>query len=270
MNLYLAPLLLGLLSVAVPLRAIDIVESGATGPHQVNLGGTYTQNFDSLLANSSPENIRWNDNVTLSGWYTGNAYYGGNLYSSLSGLSTYGSVTDRAFGGATALFALRLVNTTAQTITGFHISYTGEQWFRGASNPQFADGMSVYYIKYSSSTTLGYETYNIGGIGGVFIPQLRFFSPNATATTSAVLDGNAPENRTDISFFFTGTTLAPGEKIWFHWVSSDHPDFNDHVAAVDDFSIRFSTAPIPEPASAAALLGLAALASAATRRRSRS
>ena len=63
-----------------------------------------------------------------------------------------------------------------------------------------------------------------------------------------------------------GITLAPGEKLWLRWVTFDDPG-NDHALAIDNLSVSFSTATIPEPASAAALLGLAALAFATGRRR---
>lgn len=261
-----AKLLLLISLAVVPFaRAIDIVDSGASGAYQVNLTGTYTQNFDSLVS-SGTGGVPFSQDITLPGWYS-QLTYGANQ---LSGLSSFGTDSDRALGSTAATWALRLVNASTQPITGFSISYTGEQWYRGANTPQVTDGMSCYYIKYSASETLAYEIYNMGGLGATFISPLRFVSPNAVETSAAWIDGNLVENRTQISFDFTGVTLEPGEKIWFHWVSSNNPTYNDHALAIDDLSISFSTAAIPEPAATSALLGLAALGLAASRRRLRS
>lgn len=109
------------LGVVSPLIAqVNIVDSGATGT-QVNLNGVYTQNFDTLLSSTPSSGVPWVNNVTLPGWYSlGTSYSVNNRF---SGLSSYGNGTDaeRALGSIGGSWALRFVNNSSQTITGFNV-----------------------------------------------------------------------------------------------------------------------------------------------------
>jgi hypothetical protein len=246
-------------------RAIDIVDSGASGAYQVNLAGTYTQNFDSLVSSGSG-GVPFSNDTTLPGWYS-QLTYGANQ---LSGLSSFGTDSDRALGSTGAYWALRLANASTQLITGLSVSYTGEQWYRGANNPQSSDRIYFYYRIYDSSVTLPLEIYGIGGISNWNeVNLLEYDAPNATATSASMLDGNLPENSVNVSFNLSGIVLAPGEKIWLKWISSNRDGVNDHALAIDDLNISFFTAAIPEPAATTALLGLATLSFAASRRKAR-
>ena len=257
--LRLAPLL----AFAVPLGAqITIVDSGAIG-NQMNLAGTYSQNFDSLPASTPMGGASWVNNSTLLGWYSSQSYLLSN--STNGGLASYGTDSDRALGSVAAYWALRFVNNSSQTITGLSLSYDVEQWYRAANSPQVANPLRLYYRVYPASWTAGNELAELGtGSGWTQVSAAIFLTPNATDTSASMLDGNLSENQGDVSVMINGITVAPGEKLWLRWLNGEDAG-NDHALAIDNLSVSFST--IPEPSSATALLGLAALAFATGRRR---
>lgn len=252
-----------LLVSAARLAAIDIVDFGATGD-QVDLGGTYTQNFDNLLSVTPPGGASFNKNSTIPGWYSTQAGYGANWIS--GGLGSYGTGSDRALGGAIANWELRFVNTSSLTISGFSASYDVEQWYRAANSPQVTNTLQLYYRTYSASVSEFVEVGNILSAGWTHIPDATFTSPNADLTTAAFVDGNLPENQGHVSFSIHGISLTPGQKLWLRWITFDEPG-NDHAFGTDNVSVSFSA--IPEPATFAALLGMGSLALTATRRRPR-
>ena len=236
---------------------ISIVDSGASGSYQLNLSDTYSQNFDSL-ANTGIVHP-FTNNTTLSGWYASSSAYGIN---SAGGPASYGAAgsTERAFGsGGGDTWAICFVNTTSTTITGFDLSYIGEQWRRGANTPQFTDNLLFNYEIYPA----GAGSYV--GTSWVNVSDLGYSSPNHSDTSGAMLDGNLPENQAAVSGSVLGITLAPGQEIWLRWRVSDDLSRNDHALAIDDLNIRFIA--IPEPASFATLAGLLGLGLATLRRR---
>ncbi len=262
-------LLLAALGFCPIAHAIDIVASGASGPGQVNLTGTYTQDFDSLLSETPSSGVPFVNNSTIPGWYSTNSLYKANTAS--GGLSSLGKNedADRALGGGVTNWSLRFVNTTTEAITGVSVSYDVEQWYRGANSPQTSNDLHLYYRIWSAGFSEAIEVGNQLGAGWTHVPDATFTSPNATLTGAEWLDGNLSENQGHVSVIISGITLAPGEKLWLRWATFDEPG-NDHALATDNVSVSFLTAAIPEPASAAALLGLAALARAQTRRSRRS
>jgi hypothetical protein len=239
--------LLGVLLFSICHGQITIVDFGATG-NQINLADTYTQNFDSLLATTPSSGVPWVNNTTLAGWYSSQNTYTASY--TTSALLSLGAVNDieRALGSRGSNWALRLVNNSSQTITGFNISYTGEQWYRGANDPQSLDRMFFDYQKHLASTSEATEIALITGAGRVFVPDLYFIAPNRTDVSASVLDGNLTENRYFVSYTLNSISLAPGEKLWLSWSTGDTISFNDHTLAIDDVSISFLST-IPEPAA---------------------
>lgn len=246
-------------------HAIDIVDSGASGA-QVNLSGTYTQNFDSLASSPQPGGYAWDNNVTLPGWYSTQSLYDANRTN--GGLASFGSDSDRALGSIATNWSLRFVNSSSQTISGFSVSFDVEQWFRASNSPQVSNSLHLYYRVYSASISEAVEAGNILSGGWTHIPSATFTSPNASLTSAAFLDGNLLENQGHVSVTISGITLAPGEKLWLQWITGDEPG-NDHAFATDNVQVSFLTGAIPEPSSAALLFGLAAFAFARLRRKAR-
>ncbi len=248
-----------LLVLSLPLGAqITIVDSGGTG-NQVNLGGTYSQNFDSLPSSTPHGGNDWVNNVTIPGWYSTQSVYFANGVD--GGLASYGTDGDRALGSVAAYWGLRFVNDSSQTITGLTASFDVEQWYRAANSPQATNNLHLYYRIYDASISEAVEADIQLGPEWIQVSDATFVSPNATLTSGEMLDGNLAENRGFVSVTVGDITLAPGEKLWLLWLTGD-----DHALAIDNVAVSFQV--IPEPASAAALLGLAALA-CCSRRRSR-
>jgi uncharacterized protein len=64
------------------------------------------------------------------------------------------------------------------------------------------------------------------------------------------LDGNNAANRvTGLGGTLTGLTVLPGEEIWLRWFDSNSSSA-DHGLGIDNFTIAFTTVPIPEPSVA--------------------
>lgn len=250
---------------ATSAHAIDIVASGASGYSQVNLSDTYTQDFDSLLSVTGSGGTPWVNDVTIPGWYSTQSSYHANFVG--GGLASYGIGSDRALGSISTNWELRFVNQSSQTISGFSVSFEAEQWYRAANSPQVATQLFFYYRIYAANISEAVEVDSIGGITNwTSVPALWVAAPNLSQPTAAFLDGNAIENSTDAFASVTGIDLAPGEKLWFKWVTGTPPG-NPSALATDNLSVSFTT--IPEPASLVALTGFGALAITALSRRNR-
>ena len=110
------------------------------------LGSAYTQNFDTL-ANTGTTN-----NLTINGWYlneTGTSASNNGQYDAGTGSGTAGDVysfgaaasTERAFG---TLFSgtlnptigAQFTNNTGSTVTALDVSYIGEMWRAGVTQPE--------------------------------------------------------------------------------------------------------------------------------------
>lgn len=244
-------------------------------------GGAYTQNFDTLpstgsgtLPGKGPNDLfpGWTGATGLTGWQgaitaassgTNTEYRaqdGSGSGATGRGLNSFGTTAsaERALGGLSTsaqipFFGLVLQNNTANVLTAFTLSYTGEQWRRG---------------NVASPNTLAFaygEAANIGGALTNHAP-LTFTAPNTQASpTEVALDGNAKVNRTAISGTINGLNWAPGETLVLRWSAQDQSG-QDDALAIDD--LTFSAHVVPEPSTAAlALLGVAGLLCAARRRR---
>ncbi|HZG38181.1 MAG TPA: lamin tail domain-containing protein, partial [Nodosilinea sp.] len=199
----------------------------------INLTGTtYVQDFDGL-ANSGTTSA-----ILPEGWFfleTGtnaNDTYGIGTGSNNAGNTySFGAAGDgdRAFGGLLSgslipTIGASFANATGSTITGFNISYFGEQWRLGSAGRE--DRLDFQYSL--NATALNTGTW-------IDLDALDFVAP-VTIGTVGLRDGNAPENRTEVSGILDGLTIAPGETLWIRW-----SDFNaaaaDDGLAVDDFTL---------------------------------
>lgn len=221
---------------------------------QVNYtGGTYTQNFDSLLATGTSN--AWTDNSTITGWFINKAVYAADTGSSNTGrFYSYGaSSTDaeRALGtvasggSGTNLFGANFLNGLGANAVSFNLQYVGEQWRDGNNTTQ-----QKLTFEYSlDATSLSDGTWTA-------VALLDFTGPKAT-TTAGALNGNLAENRASLSETVTlSSDWASNASLWIRWTDLNDAG-NDHGLAVDDLS--FSAQPVPEPATLAAL-GLGAMA----------
>ena len=217
-------------------------------------GGTYSQNFDTLVNSPANTALTFTDNTTLTGWYsvsTVAARYrvstGSDTTGSLYSFGASGS-TERALGSLASntsgdiYYGVRLQNTSASTFTSFSLSYTGEQWRNGGNT-------SAQTLAFSYSTTAtGVNT-------GTYTSDtaLAFATPTVGAT-AATLDGNGAANRANLSKVISGISWAPGSDLWLRWFDLNDAG-NDHGVAIDNLTfIASAGSSAPEPASGVWLL----------------
>ncbi|MEO6167762.1 MAG: putative metal-binding motif-containing protein, partial [Chitinophagales bacterium] len=202
--------------------SIDITVAGA--PASQN----YSQNFNTLANSGTPV---WADNSTISNWFSNRTNYTPGTGSGTSGgLYSFGaaSTTERAIGSlgsGTAnpvLYAVKITNGTAQTLTSISVSYTGEQWRNGGGG--ISNKLDFAYQVNATSISTGSWTD---------VNSLDFTSLINTGGI-AVLDGNLPANRTALSATFA-ISLAPGAALWLRWSDVDDTGA-DHGLGVDDLS----------------------------------
>lgn len=249
---------------------------GANSQVLLSGGLTYSQNFDTLANSPAAGSMTWADNTTLGGWYASRSFtagttsaYGPYAYTALrigdgsannGTVWSYGTIgnADRAFGTSssgtpkTNVFGVRIQNDTASAVDTVTISYTGEQWRNGGNT-----AVQTLAFSYQVSATPFGSPISDGAAGWTSFAGLNFNSP-ITGASAATLDGNLAANRTVFSsIVLTGVTVNPGEEIFLRWLDFDDSG-NDHGFGVDDFSVSFSAAVAPEPASAT-LVGLGAL-----------
>lgn len=231
-------------------------------------GGSYSQNFDSLLASPASTNHAWADNSTLAGWYSNRTSYRSSTGSDNTGsLYSFGaaSAVDRALGSiasggtGTILFGLRLQNNTSSTFSEFTVTYDGEQWRNGGNTTSIINSLAFGY-QIGTGLAIGTGTYTL-------VPSLNFTGPISTPGSAVALDGNNAANRVaGITFTVTGINWAPGQELFLRW-SDPNDAGNDHGLGIDNFS--FLANAIPEPATVA-WFGLILVGGAFIRRRSES
>ncbi|MCX7701466.1 MAG: PEP-CTERM sorting domain-containing protein [Gemmataceae bacterium] len=217
-------------------------------------GTTYSQDFYSLANSPVNQNIAWNDNSTLLGWYehkvgginsaTLTDFYRANSGNSTQGhLYSFGSASssNRVLGSlasgatGTVFFGACLRNHHATwVLTSFTVEFTMEQWRSGNRN----DPPDRTYFEYKISTT---ET-DIHGTGYTANSASDLLAVNLGGT--GAIDGNLASNRSNVSFTVTGIVWNPGEDLWLRWRDPDNSSA-DQGMGIDDF--RFKA--VPEPAS---------------------
>ncbi len=253
-------------------------------------GGAYTQNFDTLpnapVNTSLQTTAPWADDVaapsgqtSIAGWYlwhpatateggangnqkfrihdgsgnTGAFYSFGTAASSERAL---GYLAANAIGvaGAESYIGLRLHNDTGASISGFSLSYSGEQWRDGGAATPNAQSLT---FGYSTSAT------SVQDASFTSVAALNFTSPVLVNTASGVaVDGNNAGKVVISSVTVNGLTWAAGTDLWLRWADKNDSG-NDHGLAIDDLTF---TAVVPEPGSAA-LIGLGVLAFGLLRRK---
>ncbi len=209
-------------------------------------GGVYSQNFDTLQGTTNnTTGVAWTNNSTLTGWYSSNTTYGvtngtmGGTVAAFDGTATAANVglfsfgtassTDRALGSratsqvagnANIYYGVRLVNNTAQTITSFSVSFTGEQWHKNGATT--AHTLPVQYLLGATDISIGSWT------------SVATFSSQVNTATIASLDGNVAANRRGVSGKISGISWAPGAELWVR-VADGNESGNEQAMGIDDF-----------------------------------
>jgi hypothetical protein len=178
------------------------------------------------------------------------------------GIYSYGGVssTDRALGmlasGTNIMaFGALFQNNTGLTLNDVSLSFTGEFWR-------------------SSTTTQNVLAFGFGIVDGVTITNSNFLTATASSDTDLNIVGPLPvvtngplDGNTNFATFsnvsITGFTVNPGESFFIRWSDLNEAG-NDAGLAVDSFSVNVTA--IPEPTTAAMLVGAVALMALRRRR----
>ncbi len=202
---------------------------------------TYNQNFDTLANTGTSSTVPAGFGFAETGTSNNATYSAGT--GSGNGGDTYSfgaaSATDRAFGGLLSgslvpTIGACFTNNTGSAITGFSVTYDGEQWRLGNSGR--VDRLDFQYS--TNATTLLTGTYTD-------FDALDFNAPISTGTVGA-LDGNAAANRiAGITSMVSSLTIANGATFYIRY-----SDFNasgaDDGLGIDNFSL---TAILAAPAA---------------------
>lgn len=232
-------------------------------------GGTYTETFDGLPANStsSIETVTINNNLASSGtlgWYSSTGA-GSNARASSGGesgsatLYSWGSLgsSDRAYGihastgfASTQYFGVQIQNTTGATINSITITFTLEQWRRNTSATTLNFDYQTYATNANILSSTGYTAYSSGNVT----------APNTG--TALGLDGNQAANQVAVSFTLNSVNWQDGQYLWLRWG-------NTEVAASSGVGIdNFTLTAVPEPGSVLlVLIGLGGILSRKLARR---
>ena len=268
------------LKVVLALTAAGLVAGGAGADIAINsTSDVYTQDFNSLPTQDAGT-FTWTDNTTLDGWYRRSnvnnndqtpdpdlvdyAVKGANVgVPGFYNASTAGN-SDRAVGfrinGAPSglkkgSLGVIFDNNTGTTLTGFDVSYQGEQWFQAVNDTtlEFQWRVVDSFADISNDIDRAQAGWSAEG------SPLAWFVPAGGA--NAWMNGIA--NSTNISGSVTGMSLAPGQKLIMRWRI---PEAGAQRAGlfIDDVQIDNWVA-IPEP-STIGLIGLCGAGLAVFRR----
>ncbi len=244
------------------LAALAVCHSTAlAAPISITAGSlSYTQDFNSLGTASVP----WTNDSTIPGWYaqifngttaTGSAQAadGAAVLSGLLNLGT-AAAADRALGSkatgtgniANIAYAVSFQNNGTKPVAFTGLQYTGELWRTntGTGAPLVAvdEEYAVFYqvsatavINILSGTSNATAAAGAGftalGAGANWVNPLN--SPLGTA-----LDGNAPANRTTVTFSPSGVTVPPGQFLMIKWTDANEGG-TDGFQGIDDVIATF-------------------------------
>jgi hypothetical protein len=246
---------------------------------QINYsGGTYSENFDGLLAGYTLNNTgivmanvgavgAQDDLPTLTNWKAARVAAGGT--GTFGVVTSYGDnnggrlycywlpigATDHALGcvasgTVTAGFGTSFINNSSDTYLSVTLSFDREIWRTQSTivdnSLTFAYGLASGGISSGSFLTDASMTLN---------PALNATAPGALGGVNTSRDGNSATYSAPVSATITGISWAPGDTLFIRWNDKDDSG-SDAGIAIDNLSM---IATVPEP-TCGLLLGLGSLA----------
>ena len=225
----------------------------------VTAGGTYSENFNSLVSVSSPP---WSNNpsfpviVGWSSWQTRSqglsglrdatpngttAYAAGNGSSNIGALFSFGTDLDRSLGFLNTnttgdhVFVLALKNTTGATLNEFNLGYEMEQWRDGNTVAQSL----IFDYKVLTSASIGFTDTDANG-PGFTVPGGSFDGTSPLFNNANAVNGNTAGLVTGLGGTITGLSWAPGAVLLLRWWDDNHSG-NDHAFGLDTLTFSAST-----------------------------
>ena len=210
-----------------------------------NFDGGSLDNGSGSLLNTFPAG--WGLEELGSGSSANGFYRAGTGSSNAGDARSFGMASnqERAFGGVASgsvqpMLGFAFRNNTGNAITSMNVSYTGEQWRAGDTNP-LVDSLLFEYSLNASS---------IGDMSATWtaVSALDFLSPNPTGgMSSGSLDGNLAGNKTSKNSMIT-VNVPNGDTVRFRWRDINISGSDDGLS-VDDFTMTVTTTGGPLPPS---------------------
>ncbi len=197
---------------ALPTTAqVATVSTGSPGQGPYDLTGTFPNGFGA--------------GDGLAGWYSENIASGASTNKMAVGPASATTGALFAFDDGTpangealgaisttsvaSSFGAILVNNTSATLTAFTLSYTGEEWYQGAT----VDTTPLSFFYQVGGTGFTGTTASPGSATNV--PSLGFTPPNSG--TSGTEDGTLPANQVSVNGTVSGLTWGPGQTLVIYW-----------------------------------------------------
>jgi hypothetical protein len=144
-------------------------------------------------------------------------------------LGTVGANT-LAPNGQNMYMAMRLVNHTGQNLTGFTITYDGEQWrsagLASAESITFGYSLSANEMNWFEDATVFENVATAGYTGALY-------------GSAQAIDGNTTGRFPDITSSITGINWVPGAELWLRWTDQQVPTTDDGMA-IDNVRFKAS------------------------------
>ena len=229
--------------ISRPIAAVLLLMIAGTASAQVSLiGGTYSQNFDTLSNTAASSTLP-------TGWLlseTGASANNNGLYAVGTGSGNAGdsyslgaaAATDRAYGmlrsgTLNATIGACFTNNTGAALTSISVAYLGEQWRLGATGRN--DRIDFQISTDATSLTTGTWVDN---------NALDFVAPIG-AGTAGPLNGNLAVNRIAVSATIGSLSISNTAAFCIRWQDFDAAGADDALS-VDDFSITAGVvSPVP-------------------------
>src|SRR3989339_598707 len=153
---------------------------------------------------------------------------GTSTSSGMYSVGTSGS-TDRALGSLAAgtgvyAFGILFTNQTGGSLNKISGSFSAEQWRKGGSGNR-----NTWMGKYATGTMNSIDQPNLLNHTSMNFSSIQFI------TGAGSLNGNSPENFTNIQFTITGIDWKNGEQLLLRWEDVDETG-SDDLVAIDNFS----------------------------------
>jgi hypothetical protein len=158
-----------------------------------------------------------------------------------------GTATNRSLGllttsttGSTA-FALKLVNTSSNTLNYINLSFIGELWRQNSGARDMLFGYTLDNT--ANSFVLTAQSYS----NSTPLPGLTFNFP--TSITLNVVDGTQPSNQVSLatSNLALSSPWSPGAALWLIWSMNYYGNGGGNGYAIDNLNFSATEQPVTTP-----------------------
>jgi hypothetical protein len=196
------------------------------------------------------------DGITRFGAQEGDESTGGVIDFGTNDVNIVGTATNRALGllttsttGSTA-FALKLVNTSSNTLNYINLGFIGELWRQNSGSRDMLFGYTLDNT--ANSFVLTAQSYS----NSTPVPGLAFNFP--TNLTLTVVDGTQPSNQVSVatSNLALSSPWSPGAALWLIWSMNYYGNGAGNGYAIDNLNFSATEQPVTTPTLIGAVAGI--------------